>query len=167
MDMTILEHSIAWAKGEQFEGMCIAIGGVITMVVAFLFWKYGTTPNAKALVVPSLVLGVLFVLMGIAMINSNGKRPAEFQQAYESDHAQFLLDEKKRVEEFQILYPISLGVSATFFLITLIAFVWSKNPTFHAIGIALAVFGIALIVIDYFSKERAAIYYELILQQLQ
>lgn len=165
--MSILEHSIAWARGEQFEGMCIAIGGVATMVVAFLFWKYGTSPNAKSLVLPSLVLGVLFILMGLTMINSNGKRPAQFQQAYESDRTQFLLDEKKRVEDFQILYPISLGVSAFFFLITIIAFVWSKNPTFHAIGIALSTFGLALIVIDYFSKERAAIYYEHILQQLQ
>ncbi|MCC5945331.1 MAG: hypothetical protein JJT94_10370 [Bernardetiaceae bacterium] len=165
--MNILEHSIAWAKGEQFEGMCIAIGGLATIVLTFLFWKYGTTPNAKSLVLPSLVLGVLFILMGIAMINSNGKRPVAFQQAYESDSVQFLLDEKKRVEEFQILYPISLGVSAVFFLITLIGFVWTRNPTIHAIGIALSVFGWALIVIDYFSKERAAIYYEQILQQLQ
>jgi drug/metabolite transporter (DMT)-like permease len=118
-------------------------------------------------VLPGLVLGVLFVLMGIAMINSNGKRPAAFQRAYERDSAQFLFDEKQRVEEFQILYPISLGVSAVCFLLTLFAFVWSKNPTFQAIAIVLSVFGVALIVIDYFSKERAAIYYEHILQQLQ
>jgi len=165
--MTIIEHSISWAKGEQFEGMCIAIGGIITMVVTFLLWKYGTTPNAKSLIVPSLVLGVIFILMGITMINSNGKRPAEYQQAYESDSAQFLLDEKKRVEDFQFLYPTSLGISAVCFLITLIAFIWSKNPTFHAISIALSVMGLALIIIDYFSKERATIYYQHILQQLQ
>lgn len=164
--MNILEHSIAWAKGEQFEGMCIALGGVITLVVSFFLWKYGTTPNAKSFVVPSLVLGVLFILMGIAMINSNGKRPAEFQQAYESNGSQFLLDEKQRVEDFQILYPISLAISAICFMITLIAFVWSTNATFHAISIALAVFGVALIIIDYFSKERAAIYYQHILQHL-
>jgi hypothetical protein len=121
--MNILEYSIAWAKGEQFEGLCIAIGGVITLLVTFLFWKYGSTLNAKSLVLPGLVLGVLFVLMGIAMINSNGKRPAAFQRAYKSDSAQFLFDEKQRVEEFQILYPISLGVSAVCFLITLFAFV--------------------------------------------
>jgi len=77
--MNILEHSFAWAKGEQFEGMCIAFGGVVAIVSAF---------------------------------------------------------------------------------------VWSRNPTFHASGIALAVFGLSLIVIDYFSKERAAIYYQHILQLL-
>lgn len=164
--MNILENSIAWAKGEQFEGMCIAIGGLITLVVSFMLWKFGTSPNAKSLIVNSLALSGLFVLMGISMIYSNGKRPAEFQQAYESDSAQFLLDEKQRVEEFQILYPISLGISAFYFLITLIAFVWSNNATFHAISIALSILGVALIVIDYFSKERAAIYYEQILQQL-
>jgi len=42
-----------------------------------------------------------------------------------------------------------------------------KNETLYATGIALSVFGIAMIVIDYFSKERATIYYEHILQHLQ
>ncbi len=165
--MNILEYSIAWAKGEQFEGMCIAIGGIVSIILAGLLFKYGTTINAKSLVIPMLVLGLVFMLMGSFMTYSNGQRPAQFQQAYETDSSQFALDEKKRVEEFQILYPISLGVSAVCFLITLAAFVWSKSPNFHAISIALSVFGLSLIVIDYFSKERAALYYDHILQHLQ
>lgn len=165
--MTILEHSIAWAKGEQFEGMCIAIGGVLSILIAGLLWKYGMTNNAKSLVIPTLVFGLIFTLMGSYMIYSNGQRQTEFQQAYETNSEQFSIAEKKRVEDFQFMYPTSLAISAVCFLITLIAFVWSKNPNFHAIGIVLSVFGLSLIIIDYFSKERASIYYEQILQQLQ
>ncbi len=165
--MTIIEHSIAWAKGEQFEGMCIAIGGVLSIFLAGVLWKYGTTINAKSLVIPTLVFGVLFTLMGSYMIYSNGQRQTEFQQAHETNSEQFTIAEKMRVEDFQFMYPTSLAISAVCFLITLIAFVWSKNPTFHAISIALSVMGLALIIIDYFSKERAAIYYQHILQQLQ
>lgn len=165
--MNVIEYSIAWAKGEQFEGMCIAIAGVLSLFLAGLSWKYGTTINAKSLVLPTLVFGCLFILMGGYMIYSNGQRQTEFQQAYETNSEHFTIAEKKRVEDFQFMYPTSLAISAVCFLITLIAFTWGKNPTFHAIGIVLSVFGLSLIIIDYFSKERASMYYEQILQQLQ
>ncbi len=165
--MKFINYSIAWAKGEQFEGLSIAIGGIIVLLVTFLLWKFGTTENAKSLVTPSLVLGLLFSLMGAYMVYSNGQRQVAFQQAYEQDSKQFMVAEKKRVEAFQFMYPTSLVISALCFLLTTIAFVLSKNPNFHAVGIVLSVFGLSLIVIDYFSKERAAIYYEQILQYLQ
>lgn len=165
--MSMIEHSIAWAKGEQFEGMCIAVGGIVFVVLAILLYKSGTTINAKALVIPTLVFGLLFTLMGGYMMYANGQRQLDFQRAYEKNSIEFIHQEKKRVEDFQFMYPTSLAISAICFLITLIAFVWSKNPNFHAIGIVLSVFGVSLIIIDFFSKERAAIYYEQILQHLQ
>jgi hypothetical protein len=165
--MKFVEYSIQWAKGEQFEGMWIAIAGILTLIVTFLLWKIGTSVNAKSLVIPSLVLGVLFTLMGSYMVYSNGQRQVAFQQAYEADNNQFLSAEKKRVEDFQFLYPTSLAISTVCFFVTLVTFVWSKNPNFHAIGITLSVFGLSLIIIDYFSKERATFYYEQILQYLQ
>lgn len=97
------------------------------------------------------------------MVYSNNMRQQTLINSYEENAQQFALSEKKRVEDFQILYPISLAISAVCFLLTLVAFVWSKNPNFQAVGIALSVFGFAMIVIDFFSKERASIYYEQIL----
>lgn len=158
--MKLIEYTTQWAKGEMFEGMCIAVLGVLTLTCTLIIWKYGTTINAKALVIPSLVLGLLFSAMGSFMVYSNNSRIAEFETAYQENPTEFTQVEKTRVEEFQVLYPISLAISAVFFLVTLLAFVFSKSPTFHAIGIALSVFGVALIVIDYFSKERGQIYYE-------
>jgi ABC-type Na+ efflux pump permease subunit len=158
--MKLIEYSTQWAKGEMFEGLCIAIFGILTLLCTLIIWKYGTTINAKALVIPSLVLGLLFSAMGSFMVYSNNNRIAEFETAYQENPMEFTQLEKTRVEEFQILYPISLAISAVFFLVTLLAFVFSKSPTFHAIGIALSVFGLALIIIDYFSKERGQIYYE-------
>jgi ABC-type Na+ efflux pump permease subunit len=158
--MKLIEYTTQWAKGEMFEGLCIAIFGILTLLCTLIIWKYGTTINAKALVIPSLVLGLLFSAMGSFMVYSNNNRIAEFETAYQENPMEFTQLEKTRVEEFQILYPISLAISAVFFLVTLLAFVFSKSPTFHAIGLALSVFGLALIIIDYFSKERGQIYYE-------
>jgi len=158
--MKLIEYTTQWAKGEMFEGMCIAVLGILTLICTLIIWKYGTTVNAKALVIPTLVIGLLFTAMGSFMVYSNNNRIAEFESAYYNNSTEFAQKERTRVEEFQILYPISLVISAVCFLVTLLAFVFSKNPTFHAIGIVLSVFGVALIIIDYFSKERGQIYYE-------
>jgi drug/metabolite transporter (DMT)-like permease len=164
--MKLVEYSVQWAKGESFEGMCIVIAGVLTLVCSLLIWKFGTTVNAKALLVPAFVLGLLFSTIGGFMLYSNNQRIAEFQNAYQTDSEAFIENEKKRVEDFQFMYPTSLAVSVVCFLITVLAFVFSKNPPFHAIGIVLTVFGVSLIIIDYFSKERAQIYYDHILNNL-
>jgi NhaP-type Na+/H+ and K+/H+ antiporter len=158
--MKLIEYTTQWAKGEIFEGMCIAVLGVLTLVCTVLIWKYGTTINAKALVTPSLVIGLLFSAMGSFMMYSNNNRIAEFENAYQANPIEFTQAEKTRVEAFQILYPISLAISTISFLLTILAFSLSENPTFHAIGIALSVVGLALVVIDYFSKERGLIYYD-------
>ena len=165
--MKFIEYSVQWAKGESFEGMCIAIAGVITLVCSLLIWKFGATLNAKALLIPALVLGLLFSLMGSYMMYSNNQRITNFQSAYQSDSEGFIQNEKKRVEDFQFMYPTSLAISAVCFLITVLAFSFSQSPIFQAIGVALAVFGLSLIIIDYFSKERGQIYYEHILNNLQ
>ncbi len=165
--MKLIEYSAEWAKGEVFEGMCIVITGALTLVCAFFIWKYGTTVNAKALLIPTLVLGLLFSMIGGYMMYSNNQQITNFQSAYKADSEAFVQNEKKRVEDFQFLYPTSLAMSAVCFLLTMLAFVFFENPTFHAIGVVLSVFGVSLIIIDYFSKERGQIYYEHILNYIQ
>jgi putative Mn2+ efflux pump MntP len=165
--MKLIAYATQWAEGEIFEGLCITIAGIFGLICTIFIWKYGTTVNAKALLIPTLVLAVLFSLMGTYMMYSNKQRIDTFQNAFQSDSEKFIQNEKKRVEDFQFMYPTSLAISAVCFVITIIAFSFSKNPTFYAIGLVLSVFGLALIIIDYFSKERAQIYYEHILNNLQ
>ena len=165
--MKFIEYSTQWAKGEMFEGLCITIFGVLTLVCTLLIWKYGTTVSAKALVIPSLVIGLLFSSMGGFMLYSNNNRITEFQSAFQADSVEFIQNEKIRVEGFQFMYPTSLAISAVCFLVAILAFAFSKSPTYQAIGVALAVFGLSLIILDYFSKERGQIYYEHILNNLQ
>ena len=126
--MKFVGHRIQWAKGDVFEGICIGIAGFLVVILASLLWKYGSTENARVLVVPTLILGILFVLMGGFMLYSNSHRQLGFQQSYEANANQFLLDEKKRVEAFQVLYPTSLAVSFACFVATIAAFAWSAPP---------------------------------------
>ena len=161
--MELINYTNNWIKGELFEAKLIVLFGIITIIAGFLFWKIGTTPNAKALFIPLLVVGAIYSAIGGGMLFSNPKRMTEYPELYAKDKVEFAKMEKKRVTDFQYGYKISKIVATIFFFVTLLIFWVTKNPTWMGIGIALTYFGLAGLVIDYFSQERADIYYQNIL----
>ena len=70
----MIEHTINWYKGEIFEAKFILAFGVATIAVASLFRYFGSTPNAKALFIPMLVVGLLFIAIGGSMAYLNQKK---------------------------------------------------------------------------------------------
>ncbi len=156
----MVEHTLNWYKGEIFEAKFILTFGLITLIIVFLFRYLGSTPYAKALLIPLLVAGLIFSVIGGSMYISNKKKIETVVQNFKNDNVQFVQSEKQRVEGFQYLYPFSLGISAVCFILAFIFLAFTKNIHLHASAIALASFGLAFMVIDYFSKERASIYYE-------
>lgn len=164
--MEFLEHAVAWCKGEIFEGRLILLFGIIVLVSAFLFSKVGETPSAKAMLYPLLVVGILFVGIGGIMSYSNPKRIVEFETAYAENPKAFIQSEKERVEGFQYMYTVTLVIATLSFTFAMFVFWFSNSPTLKAVAIAVAIFGISGLVIDYFSEERAAIYYEKIVETI-
>lgn len=164
--MDLIQHTISWIKGELFEAKLIVAFGLFTIIAGFLFWKIGTTPNARALFIPLLVVGAIYTSIGGGMLYSNPKRLIALPQSYQQDKVAFAQLEKKRVDDFQYGYKVSKIVASIFFLLTLLIFWTTKNPTWMGIGIALTYFGLAGLVVDYFSQERADVYYSSILKVL-
>ncbi|WP_343660823.1 hypothetical protein [Chryseobacterium sp.] len=165
--MELIQHTISWIKGELFEAKLIIAFGIITIIAGFLFWKIGTTTNAKALFIPLLVAGAIYSAIGGGMLYSNPKRMVELPQIYQKDKVEFAKLEKKRVDDFQYGYKVSKIVATVFFLATLLIFWTTKNPTWLSMGIVLTYFALAGLVVDYFSQERADIYYKAILAEIQ
>lgn len=161
--MEFIQHSINWVKGELFEAWFIVAFGAVTIVGGFLFWKIGYTPNARALFWPLAISGFIYLCIGGGMLFSNYRRIEELPEKYRLDHSTFLRSEKQRVEAFQYGYTISKTVATLFFGVTLLIFWSTKNPTWMGIGIGLAYFAIAGLLVDYFSQERADVYYRAIL----
>lgn len=163
----MVEHTLNWYKGEIFEAKFILAFGIATIVVASLFRYFGSTLNSKALFIPMLIVGLIFIAIGGSMGYSNQKTMATVDQASKENIGEFVTAEKKRVEDFQYLYPLSLSISAVCFVLAVVFLGFMKNHHLHAIAIALTVFGFAFMVIDYFSKERSAIYYKRIINFTQ
>jgi O-antigen/teichoic acid export membrane protein len=164
--MDFLHHTINWVKGEIFEAMLFGGFGFLTITCSFLFWIFGTTLNSKAVIVPFALVGIFFLFTAISGILTNNKRVREYTNAYQLNNLEFVLSEKKRVEDFQYLYKMTLVIASVSFAVALSFFYFSNNYLLKAAGLALILFGMAGLVIDYFSKERADTYYEKILMEL-
>ena len=156
----MIEQTLNWYNGEIFEGKFILGFGISLIIIALIFYFIGNTSGAKALLFPFLVTGFIFICIGTGMIYSNSQKIANVEQNYNQDNQAFINTEIKRVEDFQYLYPMSIGISLVSFLVALGLLYFVKNIHWQAIAIALILFGSAFAVIDYFSKERATIYYE-------
>lgn len=165
--MNFYNHTTAWIKGELFEAVFILSFAVATLLAGYLFWRIGTTPSSKALLAPFVIIGIIYAMIGGGMLVSNHKRTKEFASSFQQDNKAFIQSEKARVEGFQYGYLVSKIVATVFFAGTLLIFWATKNPTWQGIGIGFALFAWAGLVIDYFSQERATVYYTEILDALK
>jgi len=156
----MIQNTLRWYEGEMFEGRFILAFGVLLIVSAFLFYFLGNTAAARALLTPFVVIGIFFSATGLTMNFSNAKKAEQAKQRYTADAKAFVDAEIIRVEGFQYLYPMSIGISLAVFLMALAFLYFSKNVHLHAIAMALILFGTAFAMIDYFSKERVNTYYE-------
>lgn len=165
--MNFFSSTSAWVKGEIFEAILIFVFGIAIILCGVVFWKFGAMPNARALIVPLLATGLVYAALGGSMYISNQRRLPAYQQNFSRNRLEFIQSEKKRVEDFQYMYTISKIVATVFFTLTLLIFWLSKNPTWQGWGIGLTIFAISGLVVDYFSQERAEIYYKAILEALK
>jgi lipoprotein signal peptidase len=61
---------------------------------------------------------------------------------------------------------VTIIVASVCFAISICVFLSTNNQLLKAIGLALIIFGLTGLVIDYFSKERAEDYYKAITKKI-
>lgn len=99
------------------------------------------------------------------MNGSRGKAEA-LRSSFEKDPVAFVQMEKERVENFQYLYTISKVVATVCFIATMLIFYLTKSPVWQGWGIGIALFGLAGLVVDYFSQHRSFDYYDALTKML-
>ncbi len=165
--MDFMQHTTNWVIGEIFEATIFGSFGLLTIICSLLFWQFGETPNSKAVIIPFAIVGIFFLVTAISGIVSNNKRLTEYNEAFQKDKKAFVISEKKRVEDFQYLYKVTVIITALSFVVAIGFFLFTDNHILRAIGLALIIFGLTGLVIDYFSKERADFYYEAIREDIE
>ncbi len=158
--MDFIQHTINWSKGEILEATCYGIGGLVVVLSAVLFWKFGGTPNSKALVFPLLVAGMFFTTIGAIGVYSNNARIAKFENSWEQNPDAFVLSEKARVEGFDNIFKYSYPAAFVLVMAGAILFFLFKTPNLKAISLGLLLIGLFGYFIDFFAAERADLYYQ-------
>lgn len=165
--MDFIEHAVNWCTGEIFEGKMIALFGIAVIVISIVFWKTGTTPFARTIVVPLLVVGLLSAAVGTGMVINNNRRIVEYRKAYQDNPTVFIQSEKERTDDFIKWYPYTQYIMAGIIIVGAGCYVFLGGAWSRAIGLALILFGFSVLFIDHFSEERAETYHQHIIRALK
>ena len=63
--MAFVEHSVAWARGELLDGVVMGAVGAALVVGGLLCWKLGDMQLTRALPVPLVLAGLVFLAGGV------------------------------------------------------------------------------------------------------
>lgn len=132
--------------------------GLALLLLAGGLWRIVATPLGQALVIPSALVALLFLSVGIFGVLSTPTKIAQYSASYEQDPSGFVQAEHDRVNGFEAIYIYTLIGAAIGFALALGIFLLTENATWRAIGIMFVFLGFSAVVIDGFSKERAAAY---------
>lgn len=155
-----------WVNGELLEGIIVTVFGIFTVLLGIALWHYAKSPAARALIFPIITCGIIYMSIGGGLCLNNRGLIEKFHTEYRANPKEFLIKEKQRVEDFQYMYKISKTVATIAFITTLLIFWLSKSPIWQGIGIGVALFGLAGLIVDFFSQHRAMEYYDAIITAL-
>ncbi len=96
--MDILKAATDWVKAELFSTPFFILFGLLFVLASIGFWQFGKTEMARAYISPTLVAGVLLMIIGFGLFFTNKSRLANFPIAYESDASAFVESELARAK---------------------------------------------------------------------
>jgi len=96
--MEVLKFATEWAKAEVFSTRFFIVFALLFLIASYGFWQLGKTDLAKAYIFPTLIAGILLMIIGVGLVYTNTQRIQEFETAYQEDAAAFIASEFERIE---------------------------------------------------------------------
>lgn len=168
--MDILKEAIDWAKAELFSTPFFVLFGIVFIVASIGFWQLGKTEIARAYIIPTLVAGVLLMIIGLGLFFTNKSRITQFEKDYNTDKVAFVEAERERAEatlkEYQTVVfkaiPIIIAVCAIL-IIFLNAPIWRASliTTIAMMVVILLIDGTAYARIDAYNQKLLVVEKEL------
>ncbi len=159
--MEILKIAIEWAKAEVFSTRFFIIFACLFLAASIGFWQLGKTTLARAYIVPTLVSGVLLLIIGLGLFFTNKSRISTFEDAFNKDSVAFVASEIDRAESTLKEYnTIVFKVIPILMIIASLLIIFMKSPIWRASSItALAMF-IVILLIDGTAYGRMDAYHK-------
>jgi predicted membrane channel-forming protein YqfA (hemolysin III family) len=96
--MEILKIATEWAKAEVFSTRFFILFAILFLIASIGFWQMGKTDLAKAYIIPTLVAGILLLIIGSGLNYTNIQRVKQFEKAFNTDASAFYQSEIERSE---------------------------------------------------------------------
>jgi hypothetical protein len=168
--MDILKSATDWAKSEVFSTQFFILFGIVFVLASVGFWQLGKSDIAKAYIIPTLVAGVLLMIIGFGLFFTNKSRIVQFEKDYNTDKVAFVESELKRAEatlkEYQNVVftaiPIIIAICAVL-LIFMNAPVWRASlvTSIAMLSVILLIDGTAHGRIDAYNEQLLLVKKEL------
>ena len=158
--MDLLKLATDWAKAELFSTKFFLLFAFLFLIGSIAFWQLGKTDLAKAYIYPSLVAGILLLIVGFGLMYSNTKRLNEFPQAYEADADLFLNDEIQRAEKTSKEFENVFKVIPIIILIAALIIIFVDRSLWRAIAIITIAMMVVILGVDGNSKARIDDYHK-------
>ena len=163
--MDILKTSTDWVKSEIFSTPFFILFGLIFVVSSFGFWKLGKTEIASAYIIPTLIAGLLLIIIGSGLLYTNIQRVRQFKKDHSINANAFLESEITRCEAtineyntivFKVI-PVLLILAASMIL-------FINTPSWRSICITIIATLTVILLIDGTAYGRISSYHKKLLQ---
>lgn len=165
--MDILKASTDWAKSELYSTPFFILFGIIFLFACLGFWQLGKTELAKAYVVPTLIAGVLLIVIGIGLFHTNKVRITQFRSEFQDDQNLFIQTELQRVNNTLSEYNlIVFTIIPIMIVICSIGIVFISQPNWRASFITIIAMLIIILLIDGTAQSRIVVYQKQLIDYL-
>lgn len=155
----ILKAATDWAKAEVYSSTFFIIFGAMFILASIGFWQLGKSDMAKAYIIPTIVAGILLLVVGVGIFYANNSRVTSFTKDYKIDSIEFVKTElirtEKTIEEYNlVVFKIIPSLIVVFSLI--IIFIDKSN--WRASMITSIAMLVMILFVDSNAKTRLEFY---------
>ena len=159
--MDILKVATDWARAEVFSTSFFIVMAIVFLVASLGFWQLGKTDLARAYILPTLVAGILLMIIGLGLFFTNKSRITQFETAYHSNASVFVDSEIERAEKtIQGYKTVVFKAIPMIIIVAALLIIFINTPTWRAISITTIAMLIVILLIDTTAHARMQTYHE-------
>lgn len=146
--MELLKLATEWAKAEVFSTRFFILFSIGFLIASVGFWQLGKTDLAKAYIIPTLVAGILLLIIGSGLNYTNIQRVKQFKKHYNEDASAFYQSEIKRTDSTLKEYTVVFKVIPILIIIAALLILFINTPIWRAISITTIAMLIIILLVD-------------------
>lgn len=159
--MEILKIATDWVKAEVFSSLFFVFFWIVFVFASLGFWQLGKTELAKAYIIPTLIAGVLFLIIWLGLIYSYQSKINNFPISYNNDSKKFVETEIIYVEKTLNDYKNTVFTAIPIIIaICAILLIFISTPIWKSSLITIIAFLAILLLVDGTASNRLENYYK-------